>query len=81
MRLGTLVVAMPQFGERKPCISSVLMGERNMVITRVLAEHLATAFNRIVLVSTHLRETKESEVGPVLLRLVHRLLEKTGKEE
>lgn len=75
MRLGTLAVAMPHF-EGGPCISSALLGERNMIITKVLAEQLSTHFNRIVLVSTHLKEIKGDLVGSVLMRLAQKLLNK-----
>jgi len=75
MRLGTLAVAMPHFKEG-PCISSVLLGERNMIITKVLAERLSAHFNRIVLVSTHLKEIKGDAMGSVLMRLTQRLLDK-----
>jgi len=75
MRLGTLAVAMPSFGERG-CISSLLLGEKNMVLTRVLAERVANASNGIALVSTYLPETKEAEASPMLVKLVQRLIDK-----
>ena len=74
-RLGTLAVAMPQFGG-KTCLSSILLGERNEVITKILAEYLARAFNGIALVSTHLTGIKESEFSPILLKLAQKLIEK-----
>ena len=80
MRLGTLAVAMPRF-EGGPCISSVLLGERNMIITKVLAERLSAHFNRIVLVSTHLKEVKEDVMGSVLMRLTQRLLDNIKKNQ
>ena len=80
MRLGTLAVAMPHF-KGGPCISSVLLGERNMIITKVLAERLSAHFNRIVLVSTHLKEVKEDVMGSVLMRLTQRLLDKIKKNQ
>jgi len=75
LKLGTLAVAMPQF-EGKTCVSSILLGDRNQVITKVLAEYLARTFNGIVLVSTHLAEARESEIGPALLKLAQKLVEK-----
>jgi len=80
MRLGTLAVAMPHFKEG-PCVSSVLLGERNMIITKVLAERLSAHFNRIVLVSTHLREIKEAAMGSVLVRLTQKLLNKIKENQ
>lgn len=74
--MGTLAVAMPQFGGRGPCISSVLLGERNATITKILAERLAAFFNQMVLVSTHLKADVEREVVPILMRLLQKLIER-----
>jgi len=77
MRLGTLAVAMPQFGG-KTCISSILLGERNMVITRILAERISNAYQGIALVSTHLVEIRETEASSTLLKLTQKLLDKAS---
>jgi len=76
MKLGTLAVALP-FGDG-PCVSSILLGERNMVITKILAERFASAFKGITLVSTFLVEIGGSEVSSTLLKLTKKLLDKVG---
>ena len=75
LKLGTLAVAMPQF-EGKICISSILLGDRNQIITKILAEYLARTFNGIALVSTHLAENIEKIASPTLLKLAQKLIEK-----
>ena len=77
-RLGTLAVAIPQ--QQKllgPPLSSVLLGDRNMMIARVLAELLAQKTSKIGLVSVFIKSINEQEAAPIL----RRLLEKTLKKE
>jgi len=77
MKLGTLAVAMPRFGEGT-FISSVLLGERNMVITRILAERVASFTKGITLVSTYLPEMQDTEANSTLMKLAQKLMEKAG---
>jgi hypothetical protein len=77
-KLGTLAVAIPQ--QQKlvgPPLSSVLLGDRNMMIARVLAELLAQKTNKIGLVSVFTKSVSEQEAAPIL----RKLLEKTLKKE
>lgn len=81
-RLGTLAVALPsQLEVREPSVSSVLLGDRNMILTKLLAERLASAFGRMVLVSTHFEEIRDIGVSRLLLKLAGKLAEKAGKTE
>ena len=51
-QLGTLAVALPQAPKMVgPPLSSVLLGDRNTVISRVLAERLAQRTGKMALVS------------------------------
>jgi hypothetical protein len=78
LKLGTLAVAMPQFGVGT-CISSILLGERNMDITKILAERFSNASKEIALVSTYLPELRETEASAnSLFKLAQKLLDKTG---
>jgi len=70
-RLGTLAIAMPGAGEIAAGRSSVLLGGKYMMTTRVLAEKLAAKTGKISLVSLF-TELGESEA----LRLYVKLLEK-----
>ncbi len=68
---------MPQF-EGKTCISSILLGERNMDITKILAERTSNVSRGIALVSTHLAEIRETEQSTTLFKLAKKLLNKAG---
>ena len=74
-QLGTLAVAIPQASKMVgPPLSSILLGDRNVIIARVLAERLAKKMNKIVLMSVFIKTIDEREVGPILLKLVERTL-------
>jgi len=78
-RLGTLAVSVPQRGELLgPPLSSVLLGDRNTMIARILAERLAKRMTKIALVSVFTKTVAENEAGPILLKLVEKTV---GKEE
>ncbi len=77
MKLGTLAVAMPKL-DGQTCISSILMGDRNIVITKILAERFSNAFNCISLISTHLANIRGGKAGSILLKLTQRLIDKTS---
>jgi len=78
-RLGTLAVAVPQRGEMLgPPLSSILLGDRNIMIARILAERLAKRMTKIALVSVFTKTITEKEVGPILIKLVEKTI---GKEE
>jgi len=78
-RLGTLAVSVPQKGELLgPPLSSVLLGDRNTMIARILAERLAKNMTKIALVSVFTKTVSENEAGPILLKLVEKTI---GKEE
>ena len=74
-RLGTLAVAIPQAPKMVGSpLSSILLGDRNMTIARVLAERLAAKTNKIALVSVFIKTVDEWEAGPILLKLVEKTL-------
>ena len=75
-RLGTLAVAIPQPQRMVgPPTSSVLLGEKNMITARVLAERLAEITKKISLVSVYVKSLSEREVGVIMLRLFRKTLE------
>ena len=80
-QLGTLAVAIPP--EQRtvgPPLSSILLGDRNVTTARVLAERLAKTMNKIALVSVFTKTVSEGEAGPVLLKLVRKIIGKEGIE-
>ena len=79
-QLGTLAVGVPQ-KERMlgPPMSSVLLGDRNAIIARLLAERLAEKTGKIALASVFAKTVAEKDVGSVFLKLFDKTLE--GKKE
>ncbi len=77
MKLGTLAIAMPQFSGRRH-VSSTLIGERNNIITQIIAEQLSKAFNTIAMVSTHFPEMKDGIGGRLLIDLTQKLVAKAS---
>jgi hypothetical protein len=75
MKLGTLAIGIPNFSGES-CISSVLLGDRNALITKVLAEQLARVFNKIALVSSHLAVIQENRINTLLIHLAKKLCDK-----
>ena len=76
-RLGTLAVAIPQpeklVGEP---LSSILLGDRNIMISRVLAELLAQKTKKISLVSVFVKSVSEQEAALILRKLVEKTLKR-----
>lgn len=80
MRLGTLAAGIPEF-EGKHRISSVLLGERNEMEARLLAERVSAAIGGIALISIHLEPL--ARIGSIssLMKLTSKLIEKLQKEQ
>jgi len=80
-QLGTLAVAIPQAPKMVgPPLSSVLLGNRNMMNARILAERLAEKMKKIALVSIFTKTVDEREAGPIFLKLVEKTIG-TGEGE
>ena len=76
-KLGTLAVAMPQPKNLVGSpLSSVLLGDRNMTIARLLAELLAQKTNKISLVSVFTKSVTEQEAVPIFRKLMEKALKK-----
>ncbi|MCW4039117.1 MAG: hypothetical protein NWE83_00010 [Candidatus Bathyarchaeota archaeon] len=71
-KLGTLAIAIPQ-PKGEPSVSSVLLGERNNILTKILAERLSQNFNKITMASTHLDEISDTQSGRILLQLTQQI--------
>ena len=82
-KLGTLVVSVPQRpGIAGPPLSSVLLGERNSMLSRTLAESLARRLGKIILLSIFTRHEAGRKASHIFLSLLDKLLKKaeTGDE-
>ena len=74
---GTLAVAIPQTQEMiGPPLSSILLGERNTLLARLLAERLAAKTRKIALVSVNIKTVEEREAGQILMKLTDKILAK-----
>ncbi len=72
-QLGTLAVALPQAQKIiGPPLSSILLGDRNTMVARILAERVAQKMKKIALVSVFTKTIDEREAGPIFLKLVEK---------
>ena len=81
-KLGTLAVAIPQPEKLigSP-LSSILLGDRNMMISRVLAELLAQKTKKISLVSVFVKSVSEKEAAPILRKLLENIIKREEDEK
>jgi hypothetical protein len=80
--LGTLAASLPQKpGMIGPPLSSILLGERNQTLARLLAERLAKSLNEMVLVSVFVKTANEREAGHIFLRLLEKTLKKVEPQD
>ena len=74
-RLGTLAVAIPkpadQFGLPS---SSILLGDRNIISARMIAEYLASKKRKIALASIYLETVNEIQAQSIFKKLVERVI-------
>jgi len=77
-RLGTLAVSIPH-RERflGPPLSSILFGDRNMTVARLIAERLANLSKKLTLVSVYIA-MEDAKAGPMLLRLLDKVMKNGG---
>ncbi len=81
-QLGTLAVGIPQREKMLgPPMSSVLLGDRNVIVARLLAERLAEKTGKIALASVFAKTVAEKDAGSVFLKLFDKTLEGKKKED
>lgn len=83
-QLGTLAAAVPQAQKMLgPPVSSILLGDRNTILSRMLAERLAAKTGKIALTSVFLKATVEREAAPILIKLFDKTmkLDEEGKQK
>lgn len=81
-QLGTMAVAIPQ-GEKMlgPPTSSILLGDRNVIIARLLAERLAEKTGKLALTSVFVKTKVEKDVAPILIKLFDKTLKPKEEEK
>jgi len=81
-QLGTLAAAVPQAQKMLgPPVSSILLGDRNTILSRMLAERLASKTGKIALTSVYLKATGEREAAPILLKLFDKTMKPDEEEK
>ncbi len=81
-RLGTLAIAIPQPQKLVgPPLSSILLGDRNTMVARLLAEILAKNTQKIALVSVFTKTLDEKEAAPIFKKLMEKTLRKKEDEK
>jgi len=80
IRLGTLAAAVPEY-EGKRIATSVLLGERNAVGTRVIAERVSANMGGIALVSINAEPIADAASLHPLMSLTMELVEKATREK
>jgi len=76
-QLGTLAVAIPHKQKMVgPPLSSILLGDRNVITARLFAERLAQKMNKIGLASLFIKSISEREAGPILVKLFEKTMKK-----
>jgi hypothetical protein len=80
IRLGTLAAAVPEY-EGKRIATSVLLGERNAVGTRVIAERVSANIGGIALVSMNAEPIADAASLHPFMSLTMELVEKAAREK
>jgi hypothetical protein len=81
-QLGTLAVALPQSQKLiGPPLSSVLLGDKNVILARAMAERLAAKTGKIALASIFVKTLAERESGPILVKLFDKTMKKQEEEQ
>ncbi|MEM2273230.1 MAG: hypothetical protein QXX56_03310 [Candidatus Bathyarchaeia archaeon] len=79
--LGTLSISLPTgMGISRPPLSSVLLGEKNTILARLIAERVAAITNKMALVSVFIKTLSEQKAGKAFIKLLEKIL-KEKKEE
>ena len=79
-KLGTLAVAIPPKEDivGSP-LSSVLLGDRNIIVTRILAENLAQKTGKLALTSVFAKTITEKDAGPIFFKIFEKNLKNKEK--
>jgi hypothetical protein len=81
-KLGTLVVAVPKPKDMLGTVaSSVLLGDKNVILARMFAEYMAAQKEKIALVSIYLETTSEMQAQSILKRLLEKTIHSETETE
>ncbi len=81
-KLGTLAIAVPNLKDPAgPVSSSVLVGDKHMISSRMFAEYVAAKKGKIAMVSVYLEKLSELEAQSFFKRLIEKVLKGERKRE
>ncbi|MCW3997617.1 MAG: hypothetical protein NWF10_03500 [Candidatus Bathyarchaeota archaeon] len=81
-KLGTLAIAVPNpQGLVGPVTSQTLLGERNSISARMLAEYIASKKGKIAMVSVYLDKLTEIHAQKVFMNLIEKVFLKEKQKE
>jgi len=81
-KLGTLAIAVPKPKDMLgSAISSVLLGDKNVISARMFAEYVASKKGKIALVSVYLDKVGEMQAQAFFMHLVEKLVQGESQKE
>jgi hypothetical protein len=81
-KLGTLTIAVPKPQDLLgPPSSSVLLGDRNAISSRMFAEYLASKKKKIALVSIYLETIDETQAQSIFMKLIEKVIRAKSEKE
>jgi hypothetical protein len=80
-KLGTMAIAVPKFTDplNTTAISSVMVGDRNVISARMFAEQVAVKKGKIAVVSVYLEKVSEMQAQAYFAHLLDRVLKAESK--
>jgi len=81
-KLGTLAIAVPKPKDLLGSVtSSVLLGDKNVISSRMLAEYVASKKGKIAIVSVYLETVTEVQAQSFFMHLVEKLLKSESSKK
>ena len=81
-KMGTLALAVPNpKGLVGPVTSQTLLGERNAISARMLAEYIASKKGKITMVSVYLEKLNEIQAQKIFMNLIEKVFIKEHQKE
>ncbi len=81
-KLGTLAIAVPKPKDMVgAAISSVLLGDKNVISARMFAEYVASKKGKIALVSVYLDKVGEMQAQAFFMHLIEKLIQAESQKE
>jgi hypothetical protein len=81
-KLGTLAIAVPKPKDLLGSVmSSVLLGDKNVISARMFAEYVASKKGKIAMVSVYLEKVGEMQAQAFFMHLIDKLIKSESQKE